>query len=73
MEVGVRKRRGRGIKAVLEREMYRRGGGAGGGPWTREQRVTGAHLRPGQCQGALAAEIHVSLSRDKTAVPVSRL
>lgn len=52
------------MKAVLEMEMYRRGGscwvGVGHG---------GPHRRPGQCQGARTEVIRIGLSGDKTATP----
>lgn len=56
------------MKAVLEMEMYRRGGGGGGGGGVGGVH-RGPHRRPGQCQGARTEVIHISLSGDKTATP----
>lgn len=62
---------GRGYKSKLEREMYGRDEGPKGGK--EEWGSRGPHRRPGQCQGALAEVIQISLSGDKTAIPPSHL
>lgn len=49
---------------MLEREMYRRGGGTSGSPFGDGARGHGAQARPGQCQGPLSRVIYVSVSRE---------